>query len=65
MSKATLYHIPFYSSTPAVLAVHELGITDKVEVRLSTDGAHKAGEVGAANPHGFVRVAFSSLDPLF
>lgn len=55
MSKPILFHIPFYSSSPAVVAVHELGLADTIEVRNSSDGQHKVGEIGANNPHGFVR----------
>lgn len=58
-NKATLYHSQYYSSSPNVVVIHELGLKDKINVHVCKDGEHKTGELAAHNPHGFVRFASS------
>jgi glutathione S-transferase len=55
-SKPVLYHIQHYSSSRPLIAIHELGLADKIDVKVLTHPEIKTEEFLAMNPHGTIPV---------
>lgn len=58
-NKPTLYHSPHYSSTRPLIVIEELGLKDKINVKMCLDKEHKKPEFIAINAHGTVRTPLS------
>jgi hypothetical protein len=54
-SKPTLYHIQYFSSSRPLFVIHELGIADKINIKVMEHADLKGEEFLAMNPHGTVR----------
>jgi glutathione S-transferase len=55
-SKPILYHIQHFSSSRPLFVIHELGITDKIDIKVLPASELKSEEVMSLNPHGTIPI---------